>query len=278
MKLLRETIRKLIMEFYRLSPSDVRKIQQHGRRNMDYFDTQWPEVRIRKHWDDKGTGVQGTEPIKRDIDVMKQFNQIMNGSPEGKQIIKDFQSGTIQILHSIEYQGLESSKKEFQRGDKPFTTWLQRFGRKGKDMLSVVASPKRYNESPQISRWMDQWNASYVYDQGWGFLMKGYPAFIANEDVMSQTLSAVPYGLEEFQKNSGLAKRASRLDYRVTIEEWLDGIGSEETLLDNWEVIGIYIGMDIEGRSKYDTLIEDAKNTGLPIYQVQQNRSLERIK
>ena len=108
--------------------------------------------------------------------------------------------------------------------------------------------------------------------------MKGYPAFIANEDVMSQTLSAVPYGLEEFQKNSGLAKRSGRLDYRVEIDEWLDGIGSEETLLDNWEVIGIYIGMDIKGRPKFKTLFEDAKTTGLPIYQVKQNRSLERIK
>ena len=276
MKLLRRTIQKLILEAYKLTDSDVENIQFQGRRNFDTFDKNWPEVRIRKRWDDRGEGIQGTETIKRDIDVMKAFNQSMNSSPKGKQIIKDFQSGAIQILHSIEYQGLLSRKKKYQTSDKPFTRWLQDFGPKGKDMISVVASPAKYNESPQIHRWMDNWNAQFVYDNGYGFLMKGYPAFIANEDVMSQTLSSLPQSLKDFQKNSGIAKRAGRLDYAVTIDEWNSGIGSEETLLDNWTVIGCYIGKEPGSwPSKY--LQEDAMTTGLPVYQVKSNRSLERI-
>ena len=123
---------------------------------------------------------------------------------------------------------------------------------------------------------MDSWNAEFVYDIGYGFLMKGYPAFIANEDVMSQTLSSLPQSLKDFQKNSGIAKRAGRLDYAVTIDEWLSGIGSEETLLDNWTVIGVYIGIEPH-REKHAVLVRDAKSTGLPVYQVTSNRSLERI-
>ena len=272
-------IRKLILEAYELTDADIEDIQFRGRHNFPdgEFDKNWPEVRIRKHWDERGEGIQGTEPTKRDIDVMKAFNQSMNSSPKGKQIIKDFQSGTIQILHSIEYQGLLSRKKEFQTSDKPFTLWLSKFGTRGKDMISVVASPAKYNESPQIDRWMDSWNAEFVYDQGYGFLMKGYPAFIANEDVMSQTLSSLPQSLKDFQKNSGIAKRAGRLDYAVTIDEWLSGIGSEETLLDNWTVVGAYIGIEPH-REKHGVLVRDAKSTGLPVYQVTSNRSLERIK
>ena len=138
MKSLRRTIRKLILESYELTHADVEDVQFHGRRNFSTFDKDWPEARIRKHWDNRGEGIQGTEPTKRDIDVMKAFNQSMNSSPKGKQIIKDFQSGSIQILHSIEYQGLLSRKKKYQTSDKPFTKWLQDFGRKGNDMISVL--------------------------------------------------------------------------------------------------------------------------------------------
>ena len=93
---------------------------------------------------------------------------------------------------------------------------------------------------------------------------------------MSQTLSSLPQSLKDFQKNSGISKRAGRLDYAVTIDEWNTGIGSEETLLDNWTVIGCYIGIEPGSwPSKY--LQEDAMSTGLPVYQVTSNRSLERI-
>lgn len=280
MKLLKETIRKIILEAYELTDSDVDSIQHRFRSNFPdgTFDKNWPEGRIRRWWDERGEGMQGTESTKRDIDVMKAFNQSMNSSLKGKQIIKDFQAGTIQILHSIEYQGLLSRKKEIQTSDKPFTLWLSKFGTRGKDMISVVASPAKYNEQPHIEKWMDNWNAQFVYDSGYGFLMKGYPAFIANEDVMSQTLSSLPQSLKDFQKNSGIAKRAGRLDYAVTIGEWLSGIGSEETLLDNWTVIGVYIGMDLlSNPEKYGKLIKDAKATGLPVYQVKPNRSLVKI-
>lgn len=283
MKLLRETIRKLIIEAYELTDSDVAAIQKDGRfmRGAEAFDKEWPEGRIRKHYDRRGQGYQGTESTKRDINVMKAFNQSMNTNTKGKQIIKDFQSGTIQILHSIHYEGIESSKKEFVTSNKPFTLWLSQFGKRGKDMVSVVASPAKYNESPQIDKWPENYNAEFVYDIGYGFLMKGYPAFIANEDVMSQTLSAVPQSLKNFQKSSGVAKRAGRLDYAVTIDDWLDGIGSEETLLDNWTVIGVYIGSDHQhpaaNEGKYEDLVRDAKATGLPVYQVSTDRSLVKI-
>ena len=280
MKHLRKAIRKLILEAYELTDQDVDEIQSRGRRNFPdgSFDKNWPEARIRKHWDERGEGIQGTESTKRDIDVMKAFNQSMNSSPKGKQIIKDFQAGAIQILHSIEYQGLLSRKKEIQKSDKPFTLWLSKFGTRGKDMISVVSSPAKYNESPQIDKWPESWNAEVVYDMGFGFLMKGYPAFIANEDVMSQTLSSLPQSLKDFQKNSGIAKRAGHLDYAVSIEDWDGGIGSEETLLDNWSVVGVFIGKDRPLFDGYDQLVQDAKATGLPVYQVKSNRSLERIR
>ena len=280
MKLLRETIRRLILEEYTLTDKDVAAIQKHGRFMFDneQFDKNWPEGRIRKHWDERGQGLQGTEPTKRDVNAMKQFNQMMNTTPEGKQIIKDFQSGRIQILHSIEYEGLLSRKKEIRTSAKPFTLWLDRFGRRGKDMLSVVASPMAYNEPPKIEKWPENWNATWVYDHGYGFLMKGYPAFIANEDVMSQTLSAVPQSLKDFQKNSGVAKRTSDVDWAVDLGDWGNGIGSEETLLDNWTVVGVYIGLDrLSDTEKYPKLLEDAKATGLPVYQVKTNRTLVKI-
>lgn len=277
MKLLRKVIQKYILESYELTDTDVATIQKDGRfmRGVKAFDKEWPEEKIRKQYDRRGQGYQGIEPTKRDINVMKQFNQMLNSTPEGKQIIKDFQSGRIQILHSIEYQGIESDKREYQTSKVPFTSWLNRYGKTGKDMISVVASPMKYHEHARWEDWPEQWNAFTVYEQGYGFLMKGYPAFIAYEDVMSQTLTALPQSLKDFQKNSGVSKRAGDLSSRIKFEDWFNGIGSEETLLDNWTVIGIFIGLENDGN---EDLIRNAKATGLPVYQVDMNKGLVKIK
>ena len=277
MKLLRKMIRELILEEYTLSSDDVASIQKHGRfmHGADSFDRHWPEEKIRKQYDRRAQGYQGTEPTKRDINVMKKFNHLLNTTPEGKQIIKDFQSGRIQILHSIEYQGIESDKREYRTSKVPFTSWLKRYGKTGKNMISVVASPMKYNEHPRWEDWPEQWNAFTVYEQGYGFLMKGYPAFIAYEDVMSQTLTALPQSLKDFQKNSGVSKRAGDLSSQVKFKDWFNGIGSEETLLDNWTVVGVFIGSENDGN---EDLIRNAKATGLPVYQVKHNNGLVKIK
>ena len=72
--------------------------------------------------------------------------------------------------------------------------------------------------------------------------MKGYPAFIAYEDVMSQTLSAVIEPVKKHQAQSGVAKRSGDISSAHPFDEWEKGKGSDETLLDNWQVVGIFFG------------------------------------
>ena len=59
MKHLRRMVRKILLEAYELSDQDVDEIQSRGRWNFPdgSFDKNWPEARIRKHWDERGEGI-----------------------------------------------------------------------------------------------------------------------------------------------------------------------------------------------------------------------------
>ena len=210
------------------------------------------------------------------LSVLISFNKSLNTDPRGKMIIDDFQSGKLHVLHSISYQGMYSRKSEFLRDPKPFSKWIQRFGKRGKDMVSVVACNSHFYEAPMLDRWKRKENALFVYDAGFGFIMKGYPAFIAHTDVMSQTLSAIPDTLKDHQKHSGIAKRAGDIDDALSFDDWYSGVGSDETLLDNWSIVGIFLGQEILHRNP-ELIIADAKSTGLDIYQVTPKRSLQKV-
>ena len=248
-------IRRIILEDYEITDKDIKKYREEGG-GGGLTDDQ-----IRNSIDHRGIGMQNKKAIQRDKKAMRDWHEIMKKNPE---FVKQFMEGKVQILHSITYEGTYSRKKNDIESPKPFSNWIKKFGRRSRDQLSCVAANAPIGADPDIRSW-DEGNGGVVYTEGFGFLMKGYPAFAAEIDVMSQTLSAISDDLKDFHKSSGQVKRASDIYEAIDPNDWT---GVDELILDNWQIIGIYIldyYWDIE---EGDAVIADAFQQDLPVYYI----------
>ena len=255
MRLLRQTIRRIILEDYELTDKDIKRYRGWNR-GKDMSDDE-----IRQTVDERGVGVQSKRAIQRDKQAMRDWHELMKKNP---QFVKQFMEGKVQILHSITYQGMYSDKDQQIESHTPFSNWIKKFGRTSRDQISCVAANAPIGADPLMWEW-DQGNAGVVYTEGFGFLMKGYPAFAAETDVMSQTLSAISDDLKDFHKNSGQVKRADDIIEAIDPTNWL---GADELILDNWKIIGIFI-LDYYWKvEEGDSVIADAHDQGVPVYKV----------
>lgn len=255
--MLRQLIRKLILEIYELSPEDEAKFKKWG-----LADQLSPDYR-------RALGMQSKEDIEGDRTILQDYQTKLREHPEGKAMIEKFRTGEFSICHSPLYAGaaVESGFKdepEDIRDYKPFTTWLRKYGKNSKDTLSCVAFDSRIGDTP------NNWGHNIeAFEASIGFYMKGYPTYVCRNDVMSQTLGALPAGLIKHQKHSGVAKRAGSRSRRAELYG-LDWQWAGEVLLDNWQPIGIYIDVSNEmlDYSEWPVrdLMEDALRTGLPLY------------
>lgn len=253
MKLLRKTIRKMLLEVYKLSPEEAKRHKEQG--------------------SERATGLQIEEEQIEDRKMMQDFNMLLNTTPEGKKVRQQFRTGddSIQVLHSITYFGIYTSRNINWK--KLFSTWIDKIGIRGNNAISCVAINSPIGENPDPwdvwkSKKLEFYNVETVLD-GCGFVMKGYPSYIATTDAMTHTLSALIPTAKEHWKESGMVKRPDDWSFSIDFENWS---GSDEVILDNWEIIGIYIGDDAKSYD-YDAIIADAmslKNKfGLRVYTVE---------
>jgi hypothetical protein len=259
MKYLRQYIRELILEDYELTKSDIEKY-----RKETY--SQQTDEEIRQNADYRGIGIQGKRSIQRDKQAMRDWHELMK---HNKQFVSQFMEGQVQILHSLTYTGTYSRKADsFDRGSKtPFSDWIQKFGTRSRDQLSCVAANAPIGGDPHIWDW-DIGNASKVFTQGYGFLLKGYPAFGAKHDIMTQTLSAIPDTLRDFHKNSGQVKRTYSMEPAIDPKDWM---GIDELILDNWQIIGAYIAEPYFRNPSKSHVIKDALSLGIPVWRANSN-------
>jgi len=260
MKLLRETIRRIILEDYELTDKDIERYRSQNPMAGALTDDQ-----IRNSIDNRGIGMQNKKAIQRDKKAMRDWHELMKQNP---QFVKQFMEGKVQILHSITYQGTYSDKNQEIESWTPFSDWIKKFGRRSRDQISCVAANAPIGADPHLWDW-DMGNGQAVYCEGFGFLMKGYPAFAAECDVMTQTLSAISDDLKDFHKNSGQVKRAADIYEAIDPNDWK---GVDELILDNWQIIGIYIidwywDVDFKGKGA-SSVIADAHEQGVPVYKV----------
>lgn len=242
MKHLRQYIRQILFEVYELSDKDKEFAKSMG---ID----QWAIPTAR------ALGLQSKEQILKDRKALQNYQYRLRSTPEGKKLIQQFMTGKdVTIMHAINYEGYASARgiKSKNRVDKemPFQRWIGKYGRRGKDVLSVVASDKPLGTS---------FNAGIQNDavpKGFGFIMKGYPVYISEYDVMSQTLGALPAGLVKHQEQSGVAKRPGDDTWLGITKPNFGWAG--EVLLDNWTVIGTYLDIAWSNIAIFETLARDS--------------------
>lgn len=253
--MLRDIIRRLILEVYELEPEDVvkrDKVQQGG----DYWD-----------WDNasRALGLQSREQIKSDRSQLQTYQARLRAHAQGAQMIRAFEQGKISVCHNPFYSSFAAQRGQKHSFSRSLSKWLKEYGANSKDMLSCVAFTQPIGEAPTgtgVNR--------RAFTDSMGFYLQGFPVYVNENDVMSQTLGGIPQGLVKHQQASGIAKRAGP-DVIETELYGLDWEWAGEVLLDNWKPVGIFINMAMDfGVDDSIEALADAMRsalaTGLPLY------------
>lgn len=260
MRYLRQYIRKILREVYELDDEQLRR-QYDLRRNQGW------------HYGSrlaKAAGLQSASGQIDDRHGLQQYQEMVKDSRDGKKMIDAFMQGKVTILHSFDFQGATS---RFGMGGttskKLASEWIQSYGKKGKDALSVVA----FFEPPtsSIATRVPLNNNAMFIASAQGVILKGYPVFVGEHDSFTQTLGAIDDKMKAHWKNSGIPKRPSEEKddtgafMGITNLKRLKRLGySNETILDNWTVVGTYISYANKSDGDIRKFVADSLSIGLP--------------
>lgn len=252
MKQLRRYIRNIIREVWDMEKEDPKLYAKVKDRMLDPDEA-------------RASGLQTKEEIEEERELLQSYQSKID--PE---FVKDFMEGTqITILHSVAYKGW-AAYQGIKKGPRPnrLSAWLGKFGKSGNDVLSTIALPTQewfiYPGEP-----IPKYGNGMVMTTS-GFIMKGYPVLVSKQDVMSQTLGALPDKLVRHQTQSGVAKRAgaqSYGDFMYNMDDLIEHGIAEEVLLDNWQVTGCFFCISPHwDQNDMMAMIEDVQSTGFLDY------------
>ena len=278
MNLLRRAIRQLILEVKSLDAQDHEEQKRRGITSDDDDRTNAKEQR-------RVYGLQSEEEQEEDRTIMQMYHKQLHSSEEGKQLIKQFQTGQgVTVWHSIGYDSVASkagakSRDKItgsmpgQKGSGIMMNWYKKFGSGvQKDQISTCATSSNVGD-PIPNDAFDADNGGVVL-RGVGFILRGYPAIVSVYDQMTQTLGSLSQALLQHQKSSGVAKRSGSLDGMIIAPDF--GFAGE-TVMDNWKTVGAYLNLgsldpdgDLgkNGASPRDFIkvFWDGLQTGLPVH------------
>ena len=264
--MLRDLIRKLILEIYELEPEDI-ETRDRVKSAGDFW-----------KWDNasRALGLQSREQIETERGQLQTYQTRLRSHAQGPQMIQAFQQGKISVCHNPFYSSFASQKGEKQGFGRSLSKWLKTYGANSKDMLSCVAFTQPMGEAP-----LESGVNRRAFTASMGFYMQGFPVYVNKNDVMSQTLGGLPQGLVKHQQASGIAKRAGA-DVVKSELFGLDWEWAGEVLLDNWQPVGIYInlGMDFGNQDAGEALADAMRSalaTGLPLYMFDDDTSYGQV-
>lgn len=248
---------------------EVYDLDREQRARKDRLERQYGELYGSKMA--KAAGLQKRSEQESDRYSLQMYQNALHGDRQGKKMIQAFRQGDVTILHSMGFKGATHRAGMGGTSDiKLASQWINSFGSSGKDSLSTVA----FFEPPTSSigtRKPLKNNAMFVA-QARGLILKGFPVFVGEEDSFTQTLGAIDPKMKGHWVGSGIPKRPS---VSTRDDGAFDGIFnlrrlkylgySNETILDNWSVIGTYINQkDASGQKEIDEFVLDSLNSELP--------------
>ena len=261
MKLLRETVRRIILEVYELDDEQLRKKDKLVRDQGHWYGTKLA----------KAAGLQDGFEQEDDRFGLQQYQKMVKDSRHGKKMIDAFMQGKITILHSFDFVAATSRSGLGGTSSKELASeWIKSYGKKGKDALSVVAFYEPPTSSIATRKPLNN-NAQFVATAK-GVILKGYPVFVGEHDSFTQTLGAIDDKMKAHWKQSGIPKRPSEETddegafMGISNIKRLKRVGySNETILDNWTVIGTYINEEVSlDPADIQAYVDDSIAMGLP--------------
>ena len=261
MKLLRETIRKIILEVYKLDDDQIAR-KEKLERDQGY----WYGSRLAK-----AAGLQDEYGQEADRFGLQQYQEMVKDNRKGQKMIQAFMQGDVTILHSFDFKGATHSSGLGGTSSKGLASeWIKSYGKRGKDALSVVAFFEPPTSSIATRKALNN-NAQFVATAR-GVILKGYPVFVGEHDSFTQTLGAIDDKMKAHWKQSGIPKRpdVEKDDFGafmgITNLGRLKRVGySNETILDNWTVVGTYINEEVSlVPADIQAYVDDSLSLGLP--------------
>ena len=241
---LRHIIRQIILEVYEMTPEDEAGLEPYQIEkggliaNMAKKDKDHERVMVTNMR--RALGRQYPEEQQKDRDFLKR----MHSNSEYPTLVKAFNSpnGEATAVYNFTYQGTHTPGRKKIILNIP--EWIKKYGHRSKDSISTKAWLGSIEDIPKsIGDAMDV-----------GVILRGYPVMVSVMDAYSQTMSASPQGLKDFHANSGFVKRGDYNTAAFSIEDWLwlhdeEGHGqrgvSQETILDNWRIVGAVVNEDV---------------------------------
>jgi len=263
MKHLRQIIRNIILEVYKLDDEQIRRKEKLQRDHGYWYGSHLA----------KAAGLQDPESQEEERFGLQQYQEMLKDK-RGQKMVKAFMNGDITILHSFDFVGATARSGLGGTSSKGLASdWIKAYGKRGKDALSVVAFFEPPTSSVATRKPLNN-NAQFIVTAR-GVILKGYPVFVGEHDSFTQTLGAIDDKMKAHWKNSGIPKRPSEEtnDYGafmgITSLQRLKRVGySNETILDNWSVVGTYINEKIRlnphTSKEFQAYIKDSLDIGLP--------------
>ena len=260
MKLLRETVRQILLEVYELDDEQIRRKEKLEREQGYYYGSQLA----------KSAGLQDDFAQESDRVGLQKYQEMLKDY-RGKKMVQFFMQGKVTILHSFDFVGATARSGLGGTSSKGLASeWIKSYGKKGNDALSVVAFFEPPTSSIGTRKALNN-NAQFVATAR-GVMLNGYPVFVGEHDSFTQTLGAIDDKMKAHWKQSGIPKRPSieTDDFGafmgITNLRRLRRLGySNETILDNWTVIGTYINEEVSlNPADIQKYVDDSLAMGLP--------------
>ena len=253
---IRQLIRKSLREVFEPKELDYEEVSAKTGRSIDDLKAD-DDLRV--------TGLQSPEEVRKDRDQMRSHQETYQKGI--REIHKAIMTGEITVMHSLGYSaGTSAVDTDVFKAKSKVDTWIEMSGTKGNHSLSTVIFDIPYKDfkSGKVNTTVLLKNANNRDHSGGlggnasqfsrrgitGLILKGYPVISGKYDLGTQTMGSVPSALLKHQAQSGFSKRSMHYnpdDLIKNMEELKEFGGTEETVLDNWQVIAPFMISGDEG-------------------------------
>lgn len=249
---IRQLIRKSLREVFEPKESDYEEVSAKTGRSIDD---------LKANDDLRVTGLQSPEAVRKDRNQMRLHQETYQKGI--KEIHQAIMAGEITVMHSLGYSaGTSAVDTDVFKAKSNVDSWIEMSGTKGNHSLSTVIFDIPYGDfkSGNVNITMLAQNASdrerapgggssnnssqFTRNAITGLILKGYPVISGKYDLGTQTMGSVPSALLKHQSQSGFSKRS--MDYNPSnlikdMQELKEYGGTEETVLDNWQVVAPFM-------------------------------------
>ena len=277
MKITRSQLRKLIKEMA-WDPSSSETPHPHFKHDTpEYYQKFLQSTSPKDKAEKRALGLLSKSEAEAEKKIIADYQEANKAEIDKfyKELQKPLDKAKITCLHAPSYLG-SVTDKNYDISIKP---WIQKFGSSGKNQISTIMVPFGISEMYQaviLRNIGSKPNTSYILEDGYAFILGGFPVMMNYGDMMTQTMSNLHPDLVKFQASSGTTKSSGTTPDIISYQKFITQThASDETVLDNWFVKGVHYtvgssrmlpSMEKESLEALPKIAKECEALNLPLY------------